>query len=222
MAYAQIPTRTSADANSAADVNQLEANIEAVKGGAGSAAPTTTIAALNCGTDKGDLIGFSGSGAPVKIAKSAANDYVLTAASGETGGVKWAAAAAGGGIQGITFFIPGSAYVAEHIQIVRVPKAFTISNVLISVLTTAPTGAALTVDVNYVAYVAVGTQPAPTTIFTTGPGTNRPSIMATEFSDTSGAPDVTAVAAGGFISVSIDVIGSTLPGTDLMVTVVAA
>jgi len=43
MAYSQIPTRTTADANSAADVNQLQDNIEAIKGGSGSAAPTDTL-----------------------------------------------------------------------------------------------------------------------------------------------------------------------------------
>jgi microcystin-dependent protein len=47
MSYIQLPTRTSADPNSAADVNQLQANIEALKGGTGSTAPTTTVEALS-------------------------------------------------------------------------------------------------------------------------------------------------------------------------------
>lgn len=46
MAYAQLPTRTTSDTNSAADINQLEANIEALKGGTASVAPTTTIEGL--------------------------------------------------------------------------------------------------------------------------------------------------------------------------------
>jgi hypothetical protein len=43
MSYIQLPTRTSADPNSATDVNQLQANIEALKGGTGSTAPTDTL-----------------------------------------------------------------------------------------------------------------------------------------------------------------------------------
>lgn len=48
MAYIQIPTRVAnIDANSAADVNQLQDNIEALKGGTASVAPTTTIEDLS-------------------------------------------------------------------------------------------------------------------------------------------------------------------------------
>jgi hypothetical protein len=50
MSYIQLPDRTTSDTNSAADVNQLQDNIEALKGGTGSTAPTTTIEDLS--TDK--------------------------------------------------------------------------------------------------------------------------------------------------------------------------
>jgi hypothetical protein len=43
MAYVQIPNRSSTDPNASADINQLQDNIEALKGGAGGVAPTTTI-----------------------------------------------------------------------------------------------------------------------------------------------------------------------------------
>lgn len=43
MSYTQLPDRSTSDTNSAADVNQLQDNIEAIKGGTGSTAPTTTI-----------------------------------------------------------------------------------------------------------------------------------------------------------------------------------
>jgi hypothetical protein len=99
----------------------------------------------------------------------------------------------------------------------RLPVAMTLSDVRISVIT-APTGAALTVDVNYVAYVNDTTQPSPTTVFTTQ--ANRPSIAATEFSDTSGTPNVTSLAQGGFVSFSIDQVGSTVAGANLMITLV--
>lgn len=43
MAYSQLPTRTTSDANASSDVNQLQTNIEALKGGTGSAAPSVTL-----------------------------------------------------------------------------------------------------------------------------------------------------------------------------------
>jgi hypothetical protein len=50
MAYSQLPTRSTGNTIPAADVNQLQLNIEALKGGAGAAAPTTDIESLE--TDK--------------------------------------------------------------------------------------------------------------------------------------------------------------------------
>ena len=52
MAYSQLPNRTSTDTNASADVNTLQDNIEALKGGTGATAPTTTIEDLS--TDKAD------------------------------------------------------------------------------------------------------------------------------------------------------------------------
>lgn len=72
---------------------------------------------------------------------------------------------------------------------------------------TAPTGAALTVDINKNG----------TTIFTTQSG--RPSISAGSNSDTSSAPDVTAIAKNDIITFDIDQVGSTVPGSDLTVQV---
>lgn len=43
MAYQQIPTRTSADSNSAADVNQGQDNDDELKGGTPASAPTKTV-----------------------------------------------------------------------------------------------------------------------------------------------------------------------------------
>lgn len=40
MAYSQIPTRTGADTNSSADINQLQDNLDAIKGGVAATAPT--------------------------------------------------------------------------------------------------------------------------------------------------------------------------------------
>lgn len=71
---------------------------------------------------------------------------------------------------------------------------------------TAPTGAALVVDVNKNG----------TTIFPTQ--ANRPSIAAAGFTAT-GTPGVTGWAAGEYLTVDVDQVGSTVPGSDLTVTV---
>ena len=72
---------------------------------------------------------------------------------------------------------------------------------------TAPTGANIIVDVNK----------GGTTIFTTQSG--RPEIAASGFTDESGTPDVTSLAAGDYLTVDIDQVGSTVAGADLVVSV---
>lgn len=72
---------------------------------------------------------------------------------------------------------------------------------------TGPTGSALTVDVNKNG----------TTIFTGGTG--RPSIAAGSKSNTSSAPAVNTLAAGDYLTVDVDAIGSTVPGSDLVVII---
>ncbi len=74
---------------------------------------------------------------------------------------------------------------------------------------TAPTGSSLIVDVNKNG----------TTIFTTQG--NRPTIAASSNSGGPGsAPDVTALAAGDYLTVDIDQVGSTVAGSDLVVSVI--
>jgi hypothetical protein len=72
---------------------------------------------------------------------------------------------------------------------------------------TAPTGANLIVDVNK----------GGTTIFTTQ--SNRPEIAASGFTDESGTVEVTSMAAGDYLTVDIDQIGSTIAGADLVVNI---
>jgi hypothetical protein len=86
-------------------------------------------------------------------------------------------------------------------------RTLTISSVRASV-GTAPTGASVIVDVNKNG----------TTIFTTQSA--RPTIAASGFTAT-GTPAVTTWAAGDYLTVDIDQIGSTVAGADLTVTVVA-
>lgn len=91
---------------------------------------------------------------------------------------------------------------------VRLPidATYTIKQVRIMV-GTAPTGATLIVDVNKNG----------TTIFTTQ--ANRPTIAISGNAAVSGAPQVTALAAGDYITVDIDQVGSTVAGSNLTVLI---
>jgi hypothetical protein len=72
---------------------------------------------------------------------------------------------------------------------------------------TSPTGATLIVDVNKNG----------TTVFTTQ--ANRPTVAAAGNVSGAAVPNVTALAAGDYISVDIDQVGSTVPGSDLIVNI---
>lgn len=106
----------------------------------------------------------------------------------------------------VTFDQPGILAVATGKGRVRLPAAATIVSVAATV-NTAPTGASIKVDVNKNG----------TTVFTTQ--ANRPDIAAAGFASADAIPDVTALAAGDYISVDIDQIGSTVTGSDLSVIV---
>jgi hypothetical protein len=82
----------------------------------------------------------------------------------------------------------------------------TISNVTACV-STAPTGAAILVDVNKNG----------TTMFTTQG--NRPNVAVSTFTDLASAPDVTGVVSGDYITVDVDQIGSTIAGSDLVIAI---
>lgn len=89
----------------------------------------------------------------------------------------------------------------------RFPFAATLLGVT-AAINTAPTGAAVVVDVHKNG----------TTIFTSQ--ANRPSIAISGNATTSEpAPDVTSVAAGDYLTVDVDQIGSTVAGSDLTVFV---
>lgn len=86
-------------------------------------------------------------------------------------------------------------------------RAYTIKKVRASV-DTAPTGTSIRIDVNKNG----------TTVFTTQ--ANRPDIAVSTNTDEANNPDVTAVAAGDYLTVDIDVIGSTVAGADLTVQII--
>lgn len=87
-------------------------------------------------------------------------------------------------------------------------EAFEVDTVYAHVQTTAPTGASVIVDVHKNG----------TTLFTTQG--NRPEIAAAAWRDTTGnTPDVTSIAAGDYLTLDVDQIGSTDAGEDLVVTI---
>lgn len=86
------------------------------------------------------------------------------------------------------------------------PVAATIVGVT-AMVNSAPTGASVLIDVHKNG----------TTIFTTQG--NRPTIAIGGFASGEAIPDVTAVAAGDYLTVDVDQVGSTVPGADLTVAV---
>lgn len=131
----------------------------------------------------------------------------LAIADGGTGASTAAAARANlGVVQEKIYTWPGNASVNTGALRIYFKRAATILNVYAS-CSTAPTGASLILDVNLNGV----------TIFTTQG--NRPTIAAAGFTDLTNAPNVTAVAAGDFLTVDIDQIGSTVPGADIIVAI---
>ena len=108
----------------------------------------------------------------------------------------------------VVFTVEGT--VAAAAGSLRIPNA-TAGGLLITGVRldagTAPTGAGLVVDVHK----------SGVTIFTTQ--ANRPSIAASAYSGVSGVPDVQAWAAGEYLTVDVDQVGSTVPGSNLTVTI---
>jgi len=90
----------------------------------------------------------------------------------------------------------------------RFPFAVTLLGVTAAV-GTAPTGAALNLDVNKNGTTIYGTNPS-----------NKPSIaISANATASEPVPDTTAMAAGDYLTVDVDQIGSTISGSDLTVFV---
>jgi len=131
---------------------------------------------------------------------AAVNDIVEHVSTLEGGG--------GGGITSgeRTFSIPGTLTTGSGSLRMYFTKAATVTNVWASVAT-APTGASVIFDVNKNG----------TTIFSTQG--NRPTIAISGFVDVTSTPDVTAVAAGDYVTVDVDQVGSTIAGANAVVGV---
>jgi hypothetical protein len=127
------------------------------------------------------------------------NGHVLTAASGEATGLKWSAP-----VRYITLGRYGVLTATAGSDRLYIPYSCTITNVYASV-STAPTGASIVADVHKGGATLFSTQG------------NRPTITATNFTDTSSAPDVTAITANDYLTLDIDQVGSTIAGADIRV-----
>jgi hypothetical protein len=161
-------------------------------GGSGDVATDTIFDA------KGDLAVGTGSNTADNLTVGT-NGYVLTAASGETTGLKWSAP-----VRYITLGRYGVLTATAGSDRLYIPYSCTITNVYASV-STAPTGASIVADVHKGGATLFSTQG------------NRPTITATNFTDTSSAPDVTAITANDYLTLDIDQVGSTIAGADIRV-----
>ena len=109
-------------------------------------------------------------------------------------------------VEAYTFSITGAVAVATGKSRIYLEGAYVVETVRAAV-NTAPAGAALVVDVNKNG----------TTIYTDQ--SDRPSIAAGTNSATGNDPAVTTLAAGDYLTVDVDQVGSTAAGADLTVTV---
>lgn len=108
--------------------------------------------------------------------------------------------------QSVTYTVLGALTVANGSVRLYFSHVATITNVIAGV-GTAPTGSSVIVDV----------RKNNTSVFTTT--ANRPTIAVSTFVDTTSVPDVTAIAAGDYLTIDVVQIGSGVAGADLVVTV---
>lgn len=104
-------------------------------------------------------------------------------------------------------YIDGVLAVETNAASFLAPCDLTITEILAAV-DTAPTGANLIIDVNKNG----------TTMYTTQG--NRPTIAATETTETATDPDVISITKGDKISIDIDQIGSTVAGENLSIVII--
>lgn len=105
-----------------------------------------------------------------------------------------------------TFSVTGPLVVQTGKSRVYLEGNYTVETVRASV-NTQPTGAAIRVDVNKNG----------TTIYTTNG--NRPNIAVSTNTATANSPDITTFTSGDYITVDVDIVGSTIAGSDLTVTI---
>ena len=98
----------------------------------------------------------------------------------------------------------------------KAPAALTIEQVVCEV-DTAPTGAAIIVDIHKIPVADIETDFTGTTIYTTQ--ANRPTLAIDDRHVVATLPDVTSIAQGDVLRIYVDQIGSTVAGADLTVAI---
>jgi hypothetical protein len=154
---------------------------------------------------------FDAAGAATTAVAGIPNDGTAGTPSRRTLGTGAQQAAAGNhqhtATQELTAFSKsGALTVGAGVSRLPIGAACTVVNVR-AMVGTAPAGSAVTVDVNKNG----------TTLFTTQG--NRPSIAAGANASGAAVPDVTALAAGDYLTVDVDAIGSGTAGSDLTVII---
>jgi hypothetical protein len=155
------------------------------------------------GTTKGDLIVFTASATPSRLAVGGTNGMILAVNSAQATGLEWR-------INPVIwpFSQPGTLVTGVGKFFIYNDTGMTLRVVSIRVrVNTAPTGATLIIDVNKNG----------TTIYTTQ--ANRPTVAISGTTVKSTNPDVTDFADGDNMSIDIDQVGSTVAGADMTVTV---
>lgn len=196
LARVRVPSGTSAITNSLIDDLRVRsnANYDVVADGSITSAKIADGAIMDIDINGSAAIGLS------KLATGSLPSAVKVNASNFANGVIPCEA---------VFTVTGTLSTGARTIRYYCETARTIANVVASV-GTAPTGATAIFDVNKNG----------TTIFTTQ--ANRPTIAISDFYDGSSVPDVTSVAAGDYLTIDIDQVGSTVAGANAVIKIVFA
>ena len=160
------------------------------------------------GTYPNPTLGTAGPGATGPIGDGTHVPVVTIDAKGRVTALTSTAITGGGGsgLGLLPFQVPGALATQTGVAQVPVPATATIGDVTARAATQ-PTGASIKVDVNKNG----------TTIFTTQ--ANRPTIAVSTNASGQAVPDITSLAAGDYLTVDIDQVGSTIAGSDLVVVI---
>lgn len=154
--------------------------------------------------------GVSDHGALTGLADDDHTQYALADGSRGAFATEAQGALADSALQAASHWIPftfyGALEVGSGLLLVPMPAACTVTGYRVKG-STAPTGASVIFDINKNG----------TTIFTTQG--NRPTVAISGTTSTTTLPDVTAFAAGDYMGVDVDQIGSTIAGSDFVLMV---
>lgn len=194
LARVRVPAGTSAIANSLIDDLRVRAGaaFDAVPDGSITSAKIANDTIVNADINASAAIALS------KLATGALPSAITVAPANFANGII---------PSDVVFTIPSTLTTGAKPVRIYIENLRTIANVVASV-STAPTGASVIFDVNKNG----------TTIFTTQ--ANRPTITASSHFDAISIPAVTSIGNGDYLTIDVDQVGSTIPGSDAVIKVV--